>query len=469
MPDFAVRWKNFRAFADSNWLEFNPLTILIGANNTGKTSVFVPLLLLKQTLESDDAEIRLKPGGPYFNAGLYSDLIYKHKRGLTLSLSLRWLQQKPPKPGDLGPIGQYPPGTHTLDFSYIPKTKDIVLTRYELTDIFKRTLVRRRRLRTGRYSLGGVRYPPGTTKVANATRKLIRLSAPKRFLFEAGDILRDIITSQETLSVSKNVKGETETRDIRVELPKELAIYLRSVDTGDGIVRQLLDSIIYVGPLREPPKRIYEISAEKPSDVGVKGQHAPEILFHNTDRTFRQDVNTWINRFEFGEKIQTTEMMDGFFTLEITQKNGGFITNFADMGFGLSQVFPLVIEGLSATRGSCLILEQPEIHLNPRLQARLADLIGEVVKRGVSVIVESHSEHVLLRLRRMVAENKIKADDVSLYYVEKYKDESQIRNIPIEGNGHIKPEKWPKGFFEDSFKEALGLAHSQIERRDRAE
>jgi predicted ATPase len=107
------------------------------------------------------------------------------------------------------------------------------------------------------------------------------------------------------------------------------------------------------------------------------------------------------------------------------------------------------------------IAEQPEIHLNPRLQYLLADLLVEMANSDHRVIVETHSEHLLLRLRRLVADGKIKHDKVAIYFVEKMDGVSRVRPIDLKGNGHIPPETWPKGFFEESLGESLALAASQ--------
>ena len=80
------------------------------------------------------------------------------------------------------------------------------------------------------------------------------------------------------------------------------------------------------------------------------------------------------------------------------------------------------------------------------------------------VVVETHSEHLLLRLRRLIATQKIKPNDVALYFVEKKAGVSTIQPIPLDTNGKIEPEKWPKGFFEDTLRESLALASAQSER-----
>ena len=102
--------------------------------------------------------------------------------------------------------------------------------------------------------------------------------------------------------------------------------------------------------------------------------------------------------------------------------------------------------------------------MNPSQQARLADLFASFADRDRNLIIETHSEHLLLRLRRLIAEGILPSKDVALYYVEKEGSESTLKEVPIQANGHIEPDYWPRGFFEDGMKEALDLAVLQAER-----
>ena len=237
--------------------------------------------------------------------------------------------------------------------------------------------------------------------------------------------------------------------------------YLAGVIFMAGWIQEILADISYLGPLRESPSRLYEISGEHPANVGIRGQYAPEVLFRRRDPQLLRLVNNWIEKFEFGFKIECESISHGAFAILLRRSSKTPPVNLADTGFGLSQVLPLIVESFYSKRGHTIVAEQPEIHLNPRLQALLADLFCEVVNRGKRVVVETHSEHLLLRVRRLIAEQKIQNDKVALYYTEKSGDKSSIREIRLEKTGHIEPDEWPRGFFEESLRESLGLAAAQ--------
>jgi predicted ATPase len=218
--------------------------------------------------------------------------------------------------------------------------------------------------------------------------------------------------------------------------------------------------------LREAPRRFYELSGDVPLQVGVKGELAPELLMR--DGNLLEEVNKWMARLGFGGWLECHGLDPSHDVFQLTYRWDGASpeTNFADTGFGISQLLPLITQLVALRRNRILISEQPEIHLNPAAQAVVADLLTEVVRRRARVIVETHSEHLLLRLRYLVAENKLDATDFAIYYVERSPGSSvsHIRRVEIQENGHIEPKNWPKGFFAESFRESMALASSQARR-----
>jgi predicted ATPase len=134
--------------------------------------------------------------------------------------------------------------------------------------------------------------------------------------------------------------------------------------------------------------------------------------------------------------------------------------NLAFMGSGLSQLVPVIVQSVLTSEKGCLLVEQPEIHLHPAAQANLGDLFVYYAKRGRQFIIETHSEHLVLRIRRLIAEKKIDANLVRIFLVEKRSGESRIRNLRLKGNGHF--ENWPRGFFGEAYREAKAIAEAQM-------
>jgi predicted ATPase len=139
-----------------------------------------------------------------------------------------------------------------------------------------------------------------------------------------------------------------------------------------------------------------------PASVGSHGEHMANLLRQKMP-SIQTKLNHWVNRFDFGKELKLKNLSEGqLFSLFFVDATSSRKTNIADSGFGASQVLPLIVQALTAPRQSLTIAEQPEIHLNPRLQYALADLFVEMANNDQRVVVETHSEHLLLRLRRLI-------------------------------------------------------------------
>src|ERR1700722_14587874 len=112
---YEIRWKNYRGFADTDWLDICPITILIGPNNSGKSSVMSPLLLLKQTVNSDDTKTPLISHGELVDIGSYKDYVHAHDKSKKIFFGLRFDTHDKPK--DCSPVGNYRPGAVELTFA----------------------------------------------------------------------------------------------------------------------------------------------------------------------------------------------------------------------------------------------------------------------------------------------------------------------------------------------------------------
>lgn len=451
MEKFSIRWQNFRCLKDTGWLQIRPITIVIGPNASGKTSLHAPLLLMKQTLDSPDTSLFLKVKGDLFNAGSYRDLIFNHETTNILAFSIRDERYKGEIDSkDRKEIGVNRPGELNIEFDIPKDSNHIYLRKFQVRDIFGRELVQRVRLKSGKFSIQGPNYRDIDRKL----KDVIRDAPPEHFLFTFEPLFN--------FKIEKAIKEEEKPSEFTFEEPESL--YLSVIRYVGGWIQYLLSNISYIGPLRQHPKRLYEVTDEKPLDVGVRGQNTPEILFQENKTDLMKSVNEWVSKFEFGFQISCEDLSHGAYEILLRRNKDAPGISLADTGFGLSQVLPLIVQGFYAKKGSIIIAEQPEIHLNPKLQALLSDLFVSIAKNGTGVIVETHSEHLLLRLRRLVADGSISAEDVGLYYVEKTGGTSSIREVPIEDDGHINSETWPKRFFEDALSESLALASAQYER-----
>lgn len=204
------------------------------------------------------------------------------------------------------------------------------------------------------------------------------------------------------------------------------------------------DIINYVSPLRAHPKRYYMLDKAKLNLTldTLDGDAIAEVLKDN--RLITKNVNVWLKRF--GVEVDVKEFKEVIHHLIVKQNN--IDLDITDVGFGISQILPVIIQGFLSSNKSTTIIEQPEIHLHPKMQADLADLFIDIVKKsnGKKLIIETHSEYLLKRLRRRISEGKISANDVSicLFNPQTKEKGASIENLEIAEKGFF---DWPVDFY----------------------
>ena len=213
----------------------------------------------------------------------------------------------------------------------------------------------------------------------------------------------------------------------------------------------------YIGPLRESPRRMYLSTGETPKEVGVAGELGPAVLWSasQSSQLDTERLSKWCREMGLALKVSLARLPGGFFRIMIEDLYSEVEVSLPDVGVGTSQLLPILIQGLIAPVGATFLLEQPEIHLHPKAQADLADFFIEVTKRDVGVIVETHSEHLVNRLQRRIAEESLAPDSVALYYVTPSADGSKIEPVQINEYGQIPTA--PEGFFEEGFEETFAM------------
>lgn len=233
-------------------------------------------------------------------------------------------------------------------------------------------------------------------------------------------------------------------------------------------LQHVFELVRYVGPVRERIPRYAMSGATAASELGPSGQNLMRVLAATRrlpDRRKRllDVLSNWLDRrFKLLEHLRLRKL-DRAGTVRAlvgTDRESGKTVNLAGTGSGVSQIVPVVVQTVMTPPNGCLIVEQPEVHLHPAAQTVLADLFIDNLTHGRQYIIETHSEHLLLRLRRRMAERLIKPDAVRVLAVEKKEGWTSIRQLEVGENGHFKD--WPDGFFEEGYQEALALAQAQI-------
>ena len=227
----------------------------------------------------------------------------------------------------------------------------------------------------------------------------------------------------------------------------------------DKVYREIsdfLNKIEYIAPLRAMPERYYLKKTNIESGVMGKGEFVPEIL--KNSREIEKNLNTVFRQLGIEYQVcikreGSAKNNEGAFSIDLYDKRLKTNVNLKDLGQGISQVIPIIMAGILSPK-SYIIIEQPEIHIHPRLQAELGSFFAECIKNFLpnSFIIETHSEALILRLQKLIRKKELKPEDVAVIYVEKDGGESVCRELRLDENGDF-IDAWPGGFFEEGFKE----------------
>jgi len=213
--------------------------------------------------------------------------------------------------------------------------------------------------------------------------------------------------------------------------------------------------------------------------VGQKGEKAIDAILAATEAgemlnlkpngrrlPFQQMIAHWLREMGLIHSFKVEEIKEGTnrWQAQVVTREGAPEVLLTDVGFGVSQVLPVITLLYYVPEGSTVILEQPEIHLHPLAQAHLADVIVNAAqRRKVQVIVESHSEHLLLRLQRRIAEETLDSQDVRLYFCDAPRGVSRLLPLQLDLLGSI--QNWPLHFMGDAFGETAQAQRARLQRQ----
>lgn len=307
----------------------------------------------------------------------------------------------------------------------------------------------------------------------------------------ASELARGVSVTNLEFRVWLESKRDVLVKCVKVAGPEELAI-ATTVSPAEEIetrLREVIsDRIKYLGPLRDEPRPYYPLEGSSdPTDVGIKGEFTAAVLHLNksrfvsaispvdfardrsrataTRKTLHQAVVDWLHYMELVSNVETQDKGVFGHEMRVSTSDAPTKHTLVHVGVGVSQVLPILVMSLIAPRGSVLLFEQPELHLHPRVQARLADFFLSIAQNGTQCILETHSEYMINRVRLRVAEDTENRtmDLVRLINVEKINGDSTYRSVALNSYGNI--EDWPAGFFDHLPNEAEEILRAALKKR----
>jgi predicted ATPase len=458
-----IRITNFKAFEQAGF-DIRPITLFLGPNNSGKSSALSILRVLSQTMQSYDQGVALLLNGALGDFGSYKDVVFGNnkRRQIEVFLSADISEKTSIDRLRLRKIEDVinTDGRRVIDksndggislrlkFRYRSSLKELILSELEVrrggdeiiflkyNDDSERLIIE---------SVGGEQITSAALKASLSSRLRMHHFLP-RSVFVSG--------------VDRGAGGELSAR---------VYAFLQNIPSFLGHFSECLSDLEYIGATRLSPLRSYLYSGERHKKVGVNGENAISIMAMDAIRKgkkskqIRERVVKWLSAAKLASDLKIVSFSERNYELYVQNPYSSEYQNFADVGFGNSQVIPVLVGGYNLNPGSLFIVEEPEIHLHPNAQAELGEFFLDLYKNDIYSLVETHSEYLVVRLQQHVAAGLINPKDIVFYYVFAEGGKKSIKKLTLDENGFFLDE-WPQGFFPQKLEETKKLAKLRMQK-----
>ena len=460
---------NFKGFSGHHEIELAPITLLYGANSAGKSAILESLLLLSQSIRqaSVSAEGVMEPlvyAGKNVDLGSFHATINGHNLSKSLELGLTYETGK----GDIVDEESFEIAVnwdHQLNRSVLESCV------YSIKSVPENTVTfRRNRTTPSNLSVSAI-ADEGLRNVAKIVAQSVNRKLPNPQ--ELNETILKLMTESQYQNwsflpgIKPKEPSEKNDEKTKEELLKSFGRDLSHREWRSMLedrflqTRKKLTSIRYIGPLRKSPTRIEPLVEHQATYVGNDGQGVASILYKAPDAVIK--VNSYLTRMGIPYEVHVKRIDSGasgtlgeLIAIQLVDKRSNVILSMEDVGFGISQILPLLVQ-LAVSKTNLVVIEQPELHLHPAIQANFGDLLIEGVNSEVQTqfLIETHSEHLLLRLQRRIRSGELDHQSVAVYYIDAIENSgSGILRLELDKNGEFLTP-WPNGFFPERIDEIL--------------
>lgn len=513
----SISIENFKGIGDEVTIDLKPITLLFGANSAGKSTIVHALHYAREILERGNLDPdKTIGGGPHVDLGGFLGLVHGKEAGKhrTVRLRIEFDAKETALPTadvDYSVFGQ------TIGFeieSFLDGFNSFAIEIAVFFSAWEEGPV----ISEARVMLDGKLFCELKSDSGGNGAAITRLETDHPSLLQSrqdittdtvptclGDMLEEcgdfldgtIMLSGDMDDVVRGVNLHAELYPFEVEdeaarqisLSKKVMAAISEIVSGAfKLAKKELAEFRYLGPLRDTPDRNYDVPKTKVPDRWAEGLAAWDALKSQSDG-FVGDVSSWLGDSErldsgcqidrrsyyivdktsdIALKVQRSSFADDAEPIEpseiaaietltrlklVSTGNSNVEFDPQDVGTGISQVIPVIVASL-LDKEQLVAIEQPELHVHPRIQAELGDLfIDAWQNKKNQFVLETHSEHLVLRLQRRVREKLVSQDDIGVYYVSQAEDgETRVNQLRLDEEGDF-IDNWPGGFFPERLKE----------------
>ena len=470
-----VRFKNFRCFKDTGLLNLKKITLLVGENSSGKTSFLAGLNHISALMNQKDSDLNSPP----FELGTFQDIYHNYKKGGKTqyleyefnldTLNYRWVFKD--NQGELT-VSSFKATNmdkeHNISLEFKPDEKATFLEtqlsdeeRKILESVFRKILVFGKVVKIQDIKNSSLK------RLKFSDKDIIRWSGRHDLISKIGDIAwifeREFLDRQMRWEIQPMLPDlENKDNEIR-NLFERLATGLRQLAECQGSSRMHHHrspeiNFIALAPLRTEPARIY-LFPQSRGNLNPDGSHVPDKLLRHSiaigpEKNYLEKMLQKFGKEAGLFKVISIKRLDedSNYPFSIRVKTAqGKISNIMDVGYGVSQILPVVFEIISSDSDAQFLVQQPEVHLHPKAQAAFGSLISELSKKGKRFIIETHSDFILDRLKYEIEEKNISHDDVGILFFDTEKEVTEIHQIDLGENGlpTTRPESYRRFFLNE--------------------
>ena len=456
--------KNFKGWKDTGKIEFAPITLFMGSNSSGKSSIGQFLMLLKQSSASTDRKTVLFLGDSdsVVELGGPVDMLYEHNTEEMLEFEYNWDM---PEPLMLSMLVNKDNNQNYLVNSITFSDKIAVRNKEIQTLEVEKMMYRLYLNDNSNFAVGMERVQKASS--ARAYKTISENYEIKRVLGRAWEMpspYRFYGFPDEMISYHQN------------------AWFAPQLNAAH---ENFFANISYLGPLREKAERHYRWTGFIPSSVGPSGKDTILALlaartenrlynykFGQVRMSLETIIATALTKMGLVDKFVINKISDDRqdYEVKVQTKGSHTFTDIPDVGFGISQVLPVLVQLYYAPANSIIIMEQPELHLHPSAQSALADIMIDAISaredtkpRNIQLIIETHSEHFLRRFQRRIAEEKFSNEKFAAYFANNDECPSILEPLEINLFGQI--TNWPKNFFGDMNGDIFAQTSAALQRQ----